>query len=230
MRRRNYLATVGLATSLGFAGCSGDTGGNNSSGGGGGGNGGGGDGGETEASGGDGGGDATEASGEDGEAAETTAASGESGEDGEATAASGESDDEESTSGSEGDSDDGDDSGSDGGSGGSGSITDSGETDIELQEAQVDDAFSLDSAEFYNEDDGFSVGVRGEVTNTSDSAVDYMEVNALFYDSEGSRLGDGLDNLNDFQAGETYKYDALYLGSNDASEIASYSLEVKNGL
>ena len=56
-----------------------------------------------------------------------------------------------------------------------------------------------------------------------------MEINALFYDSEGSRLGDGLDNLNDFQAGETYRYDALYLGSNDASQIDSYSLEVTSG-
>lgn len=236
MERRKYLTSVALATSLGLAGCGGtESGGNGTT------AGGEGeatttasgeeatttaaDGATTTASAEDGGEEATTAGDEDGSGEVTTTAEGEdgggSGEDGATTtASSGEG--EETTTAAATESSSGD-------SGESASISDSGDTDVSIREASVDDGLSLDSATFYLEDGGFSAGVRGEVTNTSDSSIGYMEVNTLFYDSDGNRLGDGLDNLNEFQAGETYKYDALYFGTNDASEIASYNIEVTQG-
>lgn len=214
MDRRKYLAMVGTATSLGLAGCSSGTDENNSSG-----NGSGGEG--TEAASGDAetemesggesteaGGDGTEASNDeeatDAESEETATESGES-----------ESDEESSeTDASSGDS-------------GSSSVSDSGDTDVSLQSADVADAYSLDSVAFYSED--MSSGVRGEITNTTDSAISYTEIKVKFYDSEDTRLGEGLDNASDLGGGETYAYDVLSLLSSDkADSIASYTITVSD--
>jgi hypothetical protein len=219
MNRRKYLAAVGAATSLGLAGCSGGTGGNNSSGGNGsGGNGSGG--GSTEAASGgaetemESGGDSTDTGGDTTESSDEEATETE-GEDGSETETeSDESGGEESTETSGGDD-----------SGGSSSIEDSGDTDVSLQSADVADAYSLDSVAFYSEE--FSSGVRGEVTNTSDSTISYTEIQVRFYDSDDTRLGEGLDNTTDLGGGETYAFDVpSLLTSDEVDTIASYTITV----
>jgi hypothetical protein len=223
MNRRKYLAAVGAATSLGLAGCSSGTGGNNSSGNGSGGSGSGGNGsgGEnTEAAGGDeatemeSGDDSTDASGDmtesSGEATEAEEAEGET------ATESDESGSDESTETSGGDD-----------SGGSSSIEDSGDTDVSLQSADVADAYSLDSVAYYSED--MSNGVRGEVTNTSDSTISYTGIQVRFYDSDDTRIGETLDNTTDLGAGETYAFDAIgALMSDEADSVASYTISVSD--
>jgi hypothetical protein len=116
-------------------------------------------------------------------------------------------------------------SGNGGNSSESSSIEDSGDTDVTLQSADVADAYSLDSVAFYSEE--FSSGVRGEVTNTSNSAIPYTGIQVKFYDSEGTRLGEGLDNTSDLGAGETYAFDVPSLLTSDkADSIASYTITV----
>lgn len=111
--------------------------------------------------------------------------------------------------------------------GGSASITDSGDTDVTLQSADVADAYSLDSVAFYSED--MSSGVRGEVTNTSDSSISYTGIQVKFYDSEGTRLGETLDNASDLGAGKTYAFDAVSLLTGDKLDsIASYTITVSD--
>ena len=157
------------------------------------------------------GGDSTEAS-DDGEA--TDAESEDTGD--ETAAESGDSEDDESTETSA----DSDDSGSS-------SISDSGDTDVSLKSADVADAYSLDSAEYYADD--VSNGVRGEVTNTSDSSISYTGIEVKFYDGEDTRIGEALDNTSDLGGGETYAFDAIgMLDSDKADSIASYTITVSD--
>jgi cytoskeletal protein RodZ len=114
-------------------------------------------------------------------------------------------------------------------SGDSGAISDSGDTDVELESADIADAYSLDSAAYYEED--YQSGVRGEITNTSDDEISYTSIEVKFYDDEGTRLGESLDNATDLGAGETYAYDVLSALTGDKSEsVASYTMTVTDGI
>lgn len=106
----------------------------------------------------------------------------------------------------------GDNSGGDSNSGNSGS---NDQPDVEL----------LDH-EFYEED--FSSGVRGTAVNNTDSELSYVEANATFFDSEGTRIGDGVDNVTDLAGGREWAFDCLFLGE-DASSIEEYEIEVTTG-
>ncbi|PSP73382.1 hypothetical protein BRC86_09450 [Halobacteriales archaeon QS_3_64_16] len=112
--------------------------------------------------------------------------------------------------------------------GGSSSISDSGDTDVELQSADVADVYSLDSVAYYEED--YSAGVRGEATNTSDDSISYTDIQAKFYDSDGTRLGEALDNASDLGDGETYAFDAISTLTGDKSDsVASYTISISDG-
>jgi len=113
--------------------------------------------------------------------------------------------------------------------GDSSSVSDSGDTDVELQSADVADAYSLDSVAYYEED--YSAGVRGEVTNTSDGSISYTDIQVKFYDSDGTRLGETLDNASDLGSGETYAFDAVSTLTGDESDsVASYTISISDGL
>lgn len=239
MKRRQYLSmAVASAATLGLAGCSGDTSGNNSS------NGSGGGGNtemnssaETETS----GGDTTVASTDTEAATESeTAAGTDAGMETETgTTAGGEettaaSENETEATGTETEAPTANNTESGGGnasaggnesSSGSTSISDSGDTDVTLKSADVADAYSLDSVAFYSAD--MSTGVRGEVTNTTDSAISYTEISVKFYNGEGTRLGEGLDNVSDLGAGKTYAFDAIsMLTAEKADAIENYTITV----
>ena len=114
-------------------------------------------------------------------------------------------------------------------SGDSSAISDSGDTDVELESADIADAYSLDSAAYY--EDEYQSGVRGEITNTSDDEISYTGIEVKFYDDEGTRLGESLDNASDLGAGETYAYEALSTLTGDKAEsVASYTMTVTDEL
>jgi hypothetical protein len=111
----------------------------------------------------------------------------------------------------------------------SSSLSDSGDTDVTLEGADIADSLSVESVAWYEED--MSQGVRGEITNTSDGTLSYVEIQALLYDSEGTRLGEALDNVSDLGGGETYAFDAVSLLTGDkADSVASYELNVSDSL
>jgi len=80
---------------------------------------------------------------------------------------------------------------------------------------------------FYQDD--FSSGVRGTLENISDETLSYVQVNVYFLDADETRIGEGLDNASDLQAGRKWQFDAMFLGDNEEA-IDSYeiSAEVTN--
>lgn len=197
------MAAGSAAATLGLAGCSGSTSGSNSSNG----NSGSGD---SDSSGDSG---SNESSG-----GEETTTSGSN----ESSGSSGGSASNESSSGS------GETTTSGGSeSSGSSSISDSGSTDVKLKSADVADAYKLESVAYYSED--FSSGVKGEVTNITDSTISYTGIEVKFFDSEGTRLGQTLDNATDLGAGKTYAFDAVSLLTSDKKKsVARYTITISD--
>ena len=83
----------------------------------------------------------------------------------------------------------------------------------------------LEILEHHLEREYFNVYVVGTAKNIGGERISYGSVEVKFYDSEGILLGNGLDNINDLDPGETWKFKAMYLGS-DAESVASYKIEV----
>jgi len=77
--------------------------------------------------------------------------------------------------------------------------------------------------EFYEEE--FSSGVRGTAVNNTDNELSYVEATATFLDSEGTQIGEGLDNVSDLAAGREWEFDCMYTGQDD-SRIEDYEVEV----
>lgn len=82
------------------------------------------------------------------------------------------------------------------------------------------------SHEFYSEE--FSSGVRGTAVNNTDSEIGYVEATATFLDSEGTQIGEGLDNVSDLAGGREWEFDCMFTGD-DASRIEEYEVEVTTG-
>lgn len=87
-----------------------------------------------------------------------------------------------------------------------------------------EDAVVIQSHEFYSE--RFSAGVRGTARNTTDDTLDYVEINAVFLDSTGAQLDNGLDNTTDLRGGREWRFDAMYFGS-DQEAIDSYEISAE---
>lgn len=107
---------------------------------------------------------------------------------------------------------DGGDSDSDGSDGGD---SDSSDQDVKLL-----------SHEWYEED--FSAGVKGTAKNVSGEELSYVQVEVAFYDSDGAKIEDGLDNTSDLPADTEWKFDAGYIGS-DPETVDDYEIEVDTG-
>jgi len=80
--------------------------------------------------------------------------------------------------------------------------------------------------EFYEEE--FSSGVRGTAVNNTGSEISYVEATATFLDSEGTQIGEGLDNVSDLAGGREWEFDCMFTGQ-DASRIDTYEVEVSTG-
>ncbi|MFC4407979.1 FxLYD domain-containing protein [Haloarchaeobius iranensis] len=80
--------------------------------------------------------------------------------------------------------------------------------------------------EFYEEE--FSSGVRGTAVNNTDSEISYVEATATFLDSEGTQIGEGLDNVSDLAAGREWQFECMFTGQEE-SRIEEYEVEVTTG-
>lgn len=59
--------------------------------------------------------------------------------------------------------------------------------------------------------------VRGQAKNTGDKNLGYASVDVKFYDANGNLLDSGLDNINNLGPGETWNFEAMYLGEGKPS-------------
>jgi dipeptidyl aminopeptidase/acylaminoacyl peptidase len=102
-----------------------------------------------------------------------------------------------------------------GGSGG-------GNGDANQDTTQSGKSVEILNHEWYEED--FSSGVRGTIENLTDNELSYVEVKAYFLDSEGTQIGEGLDNFSDLAGGRKAEFECVFLGD-DASRVDSYEIE-----
>lgn len=67
--------------------------------------------------------------------------------------------------------------------------------------------------------------VTGIAENTAGKQLSYAEINVKFLDSEGVLIDNWLDNVNDLDAGEKWKFEVIY-PSLDSGEVADYKIAV----
>jgi len=69
--------------------------------------------------------------------------------------------------------------------------------------------------------DQYNTGVRGVARNVADQPLAYAEVSAVFLDSDGAQVGDGLDNTSDLASGREWQFDCQFLAGDG---FAAYEL------
>ena len=60
--------------------------------------------------------------------------------------------------------------------------------------------------------DGFSTHVKGTVKANSNAHNDFIFINISIYDENGYKVGTAYDNCSGIKKGETWGFDALYIG------------------
>lgn len=63
--------------------------------------------------------------------------------------------------------------------------------------------------------DTFAYYIEGVMTNNTNKDYSYVEIDFICYDAEGNNLGTALDNTNNLLGGQTWKYKAMFFGSNE---------------
>lgn len=98
--------------------------------------------------------------------------------------------------------------------GGSATETEESDTKVEIVEQ-----------EFYTGDYG-SFGVKGEAKNVSGEMLEGVTIETYYYDSEDTRLGEGLWTGSDIADGTTFKFDSTGLADVDAEQVDDYEIGV----
>jgi len=81
-----------------------------------------------------------------------------------------------------------------------------------------DNDFSYTVDKSYADEYGIGYYIEGVVTNKTDKKFSYVQIDFICYDKEGNNLGTALDNTNNLLANQTWKYKAMFTGS-DAKEV-----------
>jgi len=117
--------------------------------------------------------------------------------------------------------------GGDSGGGGDSTTADSGGSgggDANQTTQSSGNSVEILNHEWYEED--FSAGVRGTIENTTDEELSYVEISVYFLDSDGTQIGEGLDNFSDLAGGRTAEFDAMYV-DDDPSRVEEYEIEAE---
>jgi len=67
--------------------------------------------------------------------------------------------------------------------------------------------------------------ITGIAKNTKNRELSYAQIDVKFYDNEGNVISNSLDNINNLGAGETWKFEVMYLGL-DTYNVGSYDISV----
>ena len=84
--------------------------------------------------------------------------------------------------------------------------------DVSTQTENVEPVQDYEITELQEITDDFLYAVSGILKNNTDRDKSYVQIKIPVYDSDGNKLGDCLDNINDLKAGQTWKFKASYLG------------------
>lgn len=65
--------------------------------------------------------------------------------------------------------------------------------------------------------DTFAYYIEGIVTNKTDQEYSYVQIDFVCYDKDGNNLGTAVDNTNNLLGNQTWKYKAMFLGTEGKS-------------
>lgn len=94
----------------------------------------------------------------------------------------------------------------------------SSESGSESGSSSSEEKFSYTVDKSYADDYGISYYIEGIVTNKTDKDYSYVQIEFICYDKDGNNLGTALDNTNNLLGGQTWKYKAIFTGS-DAESV-----------
>ncbi len=71
----------------------------------------------------------------------------------------------------------------------------------------------------YTGDYGIGYYIEGLVKNNTDKDYSYVQIEFVCYDKDGNNLGTAIDNTNNLLGSQTWKFKAMFLGS-DSKNVA----------
>ena len=77
-----------------------------------------------------------------------------------------------------------------------------------------DSKFDYNITKKYRDKYGFSYYIEGYVKNNKDINYNYIQISFICYDKNGNNLGTAIDNSNNLLGNQTWKYKAMFFGSN----------------
>ena len=88
------------------------------------------------------------------------------------------------------------------------------EIDKSIEESSKPDV-SCSTEKQYRDQYGFSYYIEGTCLNNSFEDYDYLQVEYICYDKDGNNLGTAIDNTNNLLAGQSWKFKAMGMVSDE---------------
>lgn len=105
--------------------------------------------------------------------------------------------------------------------------TDNKKKDVEVKNStQETQKAKYEVSEINIEKDSFSSYVTGVLKNNTDKEKSYVQITIPAYDSNGNKVGDALANINDLKPNSTWKFKAMYIGSEKNVTFKTEELKV----
>lgn len=100
-------------------------------------------------------------------------------------------------------------------------------TDVEVKNStQETQKAKYEVSEINIEKDSFSSYVTGVLKNNTDKEKSYVQITIPAYDANGNKVGDALANVNDLKPNSTWKFKAMYIGSEKNVTFKTEELKV----
>lgn len=99
-----------------------------------------------------------------------------------------------------------------------------GDQPEEESNGEQEDTDGLEIVEHELVEEEFSVEVQGIVRNNGDDVESYVQVDVIFYDSDGTRIDNGISNTSDLTPDEDWAFSVLT--TEDADDIDEYDISV----
>ena len=105
--------------------------------------------------------------------------------------------------------------------------TDNKKKNVEVKNStQETQKAKYEVSEINIEKDSFSSYVTGVLKNNTDKEKSYVQITIPAYDANGNKVGDALANVNDLKPNSTWKFKAMYIGSEKNVTFKTEELKV----
>ena len=99
--------------------------------------------------------------------------------------------------------------------------------DVEVKNStQETQKAKYEVSEINIEKDSFSSYVTGVLKNNTDKEKPYVQITIPAYDANGNKVGDALANVKDLKPNSTWKFKAMYIGSEKNVTFKTEELKV----